>query len=359
MSSKITSLSLIILRLCLAVLSGPADNSVYNKPHKGPPAAYFAADSSIPIAALQSAAEKCSVTHGASYSISKGDSANSTIYSDWASFTEAAAIVWTADMDVDCDGVDYKCEGNGDGLPQTTWGALAAYAVPFIVIPDAYYSANKKALPGNNVAAVICNGNMFYGILGDTNGDTPQVAGEASWLMARTCFPDDGLYGAKGHSEADVTYIVFLGDTAVLPNQAMDKNYITDFDVLKTMGDRLVYALVQNIGLGESGPGSGIQVQTQSSAATATKGFFPPTTFRRATVPAALTPTTTHGSCSLEGHCEDVSCLMDQDCSDDLICSDGNCSADDDDEDEDDDDEDELEDEDEDGEHHGSSSYWN
>ena len=46
---------------------------------------------------------------------------------------------------------------------------------------------------------------MFYGILGDSNGDEPQITGEASWLMARTCFPNDSLAGDKGHTESDVT----------------------------------------------------------------------------------------------------------------------------------------------------------
>lgn len=113
--------------------------------------------------------------------------------------------MWTADMDVDCDGLDYGCKGNPDGLPTTNWGALSAYHVPFIVVPNDFMEANKKDLPGNNIAAVICNGKMYYGILGDSNGDTPHVTGEASWLMARTCFPDDDLDGNKGHSDADVT----------------------------------------------------------------------------------------------------------------------------------------------------------
>jgi chitosanase len=46
---------------------------------------------------------------------------------------------------------------------------------------------------------------MFYGIYGDTDGDTPQVIGEASWLMARTCFPNDDLNGNSGHGKVDVT----------------------------------------------------------------------------------------------------------------------------------------------------------
>lgn len=46
---------------------------------------------------------------------------------------------------------------------------------------------------------------MFYGVYGDSNGATPQVIGEASWLMARTCFPNDNLNGNNGHGDADVT----------------------------------------------------------------------------------------------------------------------------------------------------------
>lgn len=46
---------------------------------------------------------------------------------------------------------------------------------------------------------------MFYGIYGDAAGDTPEVIGEASWLMARTCFPNDNLNGNRGHDNVDVT----------------------------------------------------------------------------------------------------------------------------------------------------------
>ena len=51
---------------------------------------------------------------------------------------------------------------------------------------------------------------MYYGIFGDSNGDSPQVTGEASWLMARTCFPEEDLNGNKGHTAADVTCTYLL-----------------------------------------------------------------------------------------------------------------------------------------------------
>lgn len=37
------------------------------------------------------------------------------------------------------------------------------------------------------------------------SGDTPEVIGEASILLAQTCFPNDSLGGNKGHSAVDVT----------------------------------------------------------------------------------------------------------------------------------------------------------
>lgn len=46
-------------------------------------------------------------------------------------------------------------QGNPDGQSKTNFGALAAYEVPWIVIPDQFASAYPKEFPGNNVAAVI------------------------------------------------------------------------------------------------------------------------------------------------------------------------------------------------------------
>ena len=46
---------------------------------------------------------------------------------------------------------------------------------------------------------------MFFGIFGDSNGDSPEVIGEASWRMGTACFPDGNISGANGHAGADVT----------------------------------------------------------------------------------------------------------------------------------------------------------
>jgi chitosanase len=116
-------------------------------------------------------------------------------------------------MDIDCDGVDWQCpynplgitltdSGNPDGQPQTDWGNLSAYQTPYIVVPNS--AVHKLFIPENAISVVICAGQMFYAIMGDTNGDTPEVIGEASWLMGQTCFPNDGLNGGKGHVPPDV-----------------------------------------------------------------------------------------------------------------------------------------------------------
>jgi len=71
---------------------------------------------------------------------------------------------------------------------------------------DSYFIALKPD--------IFSDGKMFYGIFGDTDGDTPETIGEASWLMARTCFPNEDLNGNNGHDPADVTCKKFL----VCPN---------------------------------------------------------------------------------------------------------------------------------------------
>ncbi|KAL4941582.1 fungal chitosanase of glycosyl hydrolase group 75-domain-containing protein [Aspergillus oleicola] len=219
----------------------------------------FSASKDIDVHALLSASEKVkNVPAHATYPLSIKDfNAKSTIHSDWASFQNGAAYVFKADMDTDCDGLNYKCKGNADGQALTHWGALSAYEVPFIVLPQKFLEANPVAIPGNNVAAVICNKKMFYAILGDTNGNDPQVTGEASWLLARSCFPKENLSGNKGHDEPDVTYILYTGPEAVLPPSALNENYITDFAKLRSMGDKLTTSLMTNLGIGSGSPGKG------------------------------------------------------------------------------------------------------
>ncbi|KAF7590820.1 hypothetical protein BBP40_002342 [Aspergillus hancockii] len=256
------------------VMGQQVEGPEYNNPN-GTPGKFFAASGSIPVAAIQEAAAKASVVPDqATYPVAQGSSVMSTIHSDWAQFSSGAAYSFIADMDVDCDGLNHDCKGNPDGQAQTNWGALSAYEVPFIVIPNSFQAANSAAIPGNNVVAVICGGRMYYGIFGDTNGNDPQVTGEASWVLARTCFPGEDLAGDKGHNAADVTYIVFTGSDAVLPGSALNANYITNFDTLRSTGDKLVTALASNLGAaGSGGNGGGADKPPTSSGPHQSSGF--------------------------------------------------------------------------------------
>ncbi|EAW13238.1 glycoside hydrolase family 75 protein [Aspergillus clavatus NRRL 1] len=304
--------SLLLLTPALAQkVQGPE----YNKPSAGPPASFFAAAPTMPVAALKSAVARASVVpKNAAYPVNQDGGPTATIHADWASLPTAAAYVYTADMDVDCDGLDHNCKGNPDGQPDTNFGALAAYEVPFVVIPDRFATTYASALPGNNIVAVICDGKMFYGIFGDTDGDHPQVIGEASWLMARTCFPNDNLNGDSGHVPADVTYIFFTGKDSVLPSSAVNKNYITDFTKLRSMGDSLVNAFASQLGIssgGGNGGGDGGHTTLHTTTATRT----------------ATAPTST-ATCDWEGHCLGTACSNNGECSDPFGCINGFCNYD-------------------------------
>ncbi|KAJ5921001.1 hypothetical protein N7466_009327 [Penicillium verhagenii] len=275
------------------------DGSKYNNPTAGPPSSYFAAATSIPVASLKSASAKASTAaKDATYPInSNSGAAKVLIHSDWTKFTEGAAFVWIADMDVDCDGIDYKCKvDTPHGRPlrakliiprrETKMGSRRPTLVllPLMKYRGSWYPTNsglptalpfpettsvqlfgENSIPGNRQAQILTeysNGKMFYGIYGDSDGDDPQVIGEASWLMARTCFPKENLNGNSGHDNVDVTYILFTGKDAVLPTSALNKNFITNFTTLRSMGDRYMGALVKNLGL--SG-GSGAPITSGGS----------------------------------------------------------------------------------------------
>jgi chitosanase len=69
--------------------------------------------------------------------------------------------------------------------------------------------------------------------------------------------------------------ILFTGKEAVLPSSALNKNYVTNFSTLRSMGDKLMTSLAKNLNLVSGG-----------SSPTTTTGSVP-----------------TGGSCSWAGHC--------------------------------------------------------
>ncbi|KZV87960.1 hypothetical protein EXIGLDRAFT_837880 [Exidia glandulosa HHB12029] len=218
-------------------------------------AAAFQADSSINVAGILAAA-KSSLSAGKNVlaTFPAWDGGPSVkIQGDWLNLTGVSAFHYLADMDVDCDGVDFNCPHNPDGQSDTSFGHLSAKQVPFYVIPVSFSEQQQNAgrLKPNAVGAIICNGNMYYGIFGDEDGDDPEVIGEASLLMAQTCFPNDGLDGGTGHEVVDVEYVIF---GTKVPSGVGDQTI--NIATLKTLGDQQAKLLQTALGLGGSGGGT-------------------------------------------------------------------------------------------------------
>ncbi|KAK7442984.1 hypothetical protein VKT23_015928 [Stygiomarasmius scandens] len=170
-----------------------------------------------------------------------------TVYGDFMDGDDLSirAMSFIADMDVDCDGVE-SCANDPSGQGQTTWGFLNAEQVPFYVLPQSlvFGETDGGFVQPNSLGAIICGGKMFYAIMGDTNGDEVEHIGEASILLAQTCFQNDGLGGNCGHATLDVAYIVF--GEVVPPG---DKQVTIDIQGLKDLGDNTVRAFQKGLGL--------------------------------------------------------------------------------------------------------------
>lgn len=142
MASYLLSVAALAVTLMSGIVSSQSVNgATYNKPSAGPPASFFAATSTVNVQALKTAAAQASkVPKSAAYPVSDGGP-TATIHNDWVNFAtvrsslipfhqitkkgktiqknriadadkliQGAAIVFVADMDVDCDGIDYKCK---------------------------------------------------------------------------------------------------------------------------------------------------------------------------------------------------------------------------------------------------------
>lgn len=134
------------------------------------------------------------------------------------------AVFWKADMDIDCDGKpSAKCNRQTDPWfqPQTaattlTGEYLDAAALPFIVVPGTSHRWNYRnaGIRMGSVAAVIYDGKVEYGVVGDVGPKT--CIGEASYAMAEKLGINPNP--ATGGTPSGVTYIVFTGDGAVIPD---------------------------------------------------------------------------------------------------------------------------------------------
>jgi len=213
----------------------------------------FAADPSIDAKAIYAAAQAAKSDQLASYPTTQEGDHTSIIYGDWMKLDGVAAIHFIADMDVDCDGVAYQCPGHSSSQDETSFGAMDATKVPYYVLPEKFTDQQKDFIKPNALGAIICDGKMFYGIYADQNGAQKEVIGEASILLAQTCFPNDNISGNNGHGPVDVLYIVF---GPKVPD-GVGKETI-DIASLKTLGDEQAKLLQTALKIdGSSGSGSG------------------------------------------------------------------------------------------------------
>ncbi len=127
------------------------------------------------------------------------------------------AVYFNADMDIDCDGKSSAvCNASTDPSYQSQTAAtdskgayLDAASLPFVVVPgvSSRWSYKTAGIAMGSVVAVIYNGKLAYGIVGDV-GPT-SILGEASYAMAKSLGINSNP--ATGGVSSGVTYIVFTG----------------------------------------------------------------------------------------------------------------------------------------------------
>lgn len=155
------------------------------------------------------------------------------------------AVFFTADMDIDCDGKpSATCSKATDPSFQpdtaaqaSTGGALDAAILPYIVLPgtSSRWSYTASGIAMGSVAAVIYNGKVQFGIVGDV-GPT-SIIGEASYAMAKSLgIPSNP---STGGVDSGVTYIVFTGKGAMVKKNE-------DAAEAVTLGNTSAQALLAN-----------------------------------------------------------------------------------------------------------------
>lgn len=155
----------------------------------------------------------------------------------------SGAVFWQADLDVDCDGKTTEvCNAERDPWYQPSSSAtdakgqyLDASKLPYVVIPlpSARFDYAKAGLGLGTVVAVIYDGKVAYGPIGDEGPEN--IIGEASYAMAEKLGidPDPKTGGTIG----PVTYIAFIGATSLVKP-------IDDHAAAERLGGRLAAALV-------------------------------------------------------------------------------------------------------------------
>ncbi len=162
------------------------------------------------------------------------------------------AIYYTADMDIDCDGITTAhCPGTGADMDccyqdQTSFHgpnsasnkdgmSLASENTPYVVIPQDVQFPGLDQNSGGNIIAVIYNNQLEFGVFGD-QGPT-DIIGEASVRTANGLgIPASPATGGVG---GGVTYIVFVG-TGSTPAD------MENIPQIQALGAQLTESLLKN-----------------------------------------------------------------------------------------------------------------
>lgn len=140
-----------------------------------------------------------------------------------------AAVHWTADFDIDCDGQrTSQCNENTDPYfqPNTSWNQsdgrpLNSAGLPFIVVPlsSTIWNHQTAGITGGTIAAVVYQDKVAYAVIGD-QGPTG-IIGEGSYKLAQQLGinPNPSTGGVSG---AVVTYVLFPGVKSVPIENAAD-----------------------------------------------------------------------------------------------------------------------------------------
>ncbi len=133
-----------------------------------------------------------------------------------------AAVHWTADFDIDCDGQrTTQCNENTDPYfqPNTSWNQsdgrpLNSAGLPFIVVPlsSSIWNFTTAGIGGATVAAVVYQDKVAYAVV-DDQGPTG-IIGEGSYKLAQQLGinPHPSTGGVSG---AVATFILFPGVKSV------------------------------------------------------------------------------------------------------------------------------------------------
>ncbi|KAH7099375.1 fungal chitosanase of glycosyl hydrolase group 75-domain-containing protein [Auriculariales sp. MPI-PUGE-AT-0066] len=322
--------TLVALQLVTAAFASPHDNPHHHH-HLGKRAVGFQASPHIDAAGIAAAA-RSSLNSGrntlAAYRSTDGASNNVKIQETGCISTASQQCIgsgtWTLTVTEFITNV-LETPMSTAGQKETNWGALDARTVPWIVIPQSFLDSHKKQLVPNALSAVICGSppRMYYAIFGDTNGDSPEMIGEASLMLAQTCFPKDKLSGARGHSTLDVTYIVW--GTKAPTGVGRSK---IDIKALKTLGDQQATLLQNALGL----QGGSVALPTSSTTQKPTSSESKPATPKPTSSKPPAPPPQPHETeptkdmCFWDGDCPGQYCCIFKDIANRCIAK-SSCSA--------------------------------